>query len=471
MKQIVFYSWQSDLPNACNRGFIQGALENAAAAIKADDTVEIEPVVDRDTQGVPGAPDIASTIFAKITAADVFVADVSIIGRGDKRSTPNPNVLVELGYAFKALGPERVILVFNRAFGKIEELPFDLKMRRVLAYDMLAESKERAPERKILENQLDDAIRAALGTIRPAPTPAIPAVSAIETQQPNRNIVLRRNLGDVFRTLDQLQPKKHSAGGTVDELIGALNLTQETVAEFSKIAEIVAMMNDADAALEIHWWFGRVFERYNQLENFPGAYTNADFDYFRFLGHELYVTFIGFFLREQRWDILERVVSEPIPVRYLRREHGPGNVDWKYASEHLSSLIDESRRKQRMSLHADLLKERHTTGGLAAIMPMDDFMAADYFLFLLGEITPDTADVRLEWRPWSALYLDRPPMFLRNAEYKRPAGVLMKLFHIASIEEFRKRLAERTPLLERMFQNGSWAGPLGNDDIKRFGTR
>lgn len=51
------------------------------------------------------------------------MADVSITGRGEKRPTPNPNVLIELGYAFKALGHERVILVFNRAFGKIEELP------------------------------------------------------------------------------------------------------------------------------------------------------------------------------------------------------------------------------------------------------------------------------------------------------------------------------------------------------------
>jgi len=76
MKQIVFYSWQSDLPNSCNRGLIQDALESAVATIKADDTIAVEPVVDRDTQGVPGAPDIASTIFAKITAADVFVADV-----------------------------------------------------------------------------------------------------------------------------------------------------------------------------------------------------------------------------------------------------------------------------------------------------------------------------------------------------------------------------------------------------------
>src|SRR3990167_5443512 len=100
MRKVVFYSWQSDLPNATNIGFIQLALENAAAAIASDDTVAVEPVVDRDTQGVAGAPDIASTIFAKITAADIFVADVSIINRPKKgRPTPNPNVLIELGYA------------------------------------------------------------------------------------------------------------------------------------------------------------------------------------------------------------------------------------------------------------------------------------------------------------------------------------------------------------------------------------
>src|SRR5437867_1742499 len=100
MQRIVFYSWQSDLPNATNRGFIEQALENAVSGIAKDQSVAVEPVVDRDTQGVPGAPDISSTIFAKITAAHVFVADVSIVTRPEQgKSTPNPNVLIELGYA------------------------------------------------------------------------------------------------------------------------------------------------------------------------------------------------------------------------------------------------------------------------------------------------------------------------------------------------------------------------------------
>src|SRR5258708_32648261 len=104
-RSLVFYSWQFDLPNATNRGFILKALENAAKAIRDDDSIEVEPVIDRDTDGVPGSPDIASTIFGKIDQAQVFVCDISIINSDAlyqdatgqnvaARPTPNPNVLI-----------------------------------------------------------------------------------------------------------------------------------------------------------------------------------------------------------------------------------------------------------------------------------------------------------------------------------------------------------------------------------------
>jgi hypothetical protein len=97
----VFYSWQSDLPKNTNRGFIEQALESAAKSIRNDDSIRVEPVVDRDTAGAPGAPDIAQTILNKIDQSNVFVCDVSIIDRERPRPTPNPNVLIELGYALK----------------------------------------------------------------------------------------------------------------------------------------------------------------------------------------------------------------------------------------------------------------------------------------------------------------------------------------------------------------------------------
>jgi hypothetical protein len=160
MASTVFYSWQSDLPNSTNRGFIQRALERAAKDIISDESILVEPVVDRDTSGVPGSPDIATTILEKIDACDVFVCDVSIINHdSENRLTPNPNVLIELGYALKRLGWNRVIMIFNTQFGKVEDLPFDLRMKRVISYSAIQENQDKASERRKLQKQLTNALK------------------------------------------------------------------------------------------------------------------------------------------------------------------------------------------------------------------------------------------------------------------------------------------------------------------------
>lgn len=164
LKRTIFYSWQSDLPNNTNRGFIDTALRRAITAIGRDETAALEPVMDRDTLGIAGSPDIAISIFAKIASADVFVADVSIVNRGDDgRPTPNPNVLFELGFAVAELGWENVILVMNDVFGDPSTLPFDLRGRRVIVYSASREG-EKTEARGLLQGRLEAAIRAELGT-------------------------------------------------------------------------------------------------------------------------------------------------------------------------------------------------------------------------------------------------------------------------------------------------------------------
>ena len=183
----VFYSWQSDLPNSTNRGFIQKALENAAKAIRTDESVEVEPVIDRDTQGVAGSPNIAETILEKIKAAHVFVCDVSIINlemiemlkekdliddlKTKPRPTPNPNVLLELGYAMDALtlSDKQIVMVMNTAYGGPGLLPFDLKMNRIVTYHNSAESKDRATERRKLQKILEKALRTIFAEINGQP--------------------------------------------------------------------------------------------------------------------------------------------------------------------------------------------------------------------------------------------------------------------------------------------------------------
>jgi hypothetical protein len=111
----VFYSWQSDSPQALNRSFIEEALLEALRRLNSDATLEKAlretPVeLDKDIQGVAGSPPIADTILRKIENCAVFVADLSFVGEsksgftnasGKPRLFPNPNVLIEYGYALR----------------------------------------------------------------------------------------------------------------------------------------------------------------------------------------------------------------------------------------------------------------------------------------------------------------------------------------------------------------------------------
>lgn len=165
MSLNIFYSWQSDLPNKLNRGFIREALDEAVRAINADLGVEEAVRVDQDTIGVPGSPPIAETILRKIENCAVFVPDVSFVcGMVEGRRSPNPNVMIEYGYALKVCGDPRLIPVFNEAFGDWEKLPFDMRhKRRPILFNVSEDlpSEDRLSVRKELAKKLEAALREA----------------------------------------------------------------------------------------------------------------------------------------------------------------------------------------------------------------------------------------------------------------------------------------------------------------------
>jgi hypothetical protein len=185
-KITVFYSWQSDLPNCTNRNLIQDALERAIRSVNEPrESVNPPLVLDRDTLNVLGSPDIAGTILQKIDESDVIVADVSLVRDPNEqaspvRPSPNPNVLLELGWAAKSLGWPRMICVANLAYGKIEELPFDLRGRRVMTYASRPEDTERAPARNNLAKKFQGALQ---GVVDALPVRAVQTdgIGSVET--------------------------------------------------------------------------------------------------------------------------------------------------------------------------------------------------------------------------------------------------------------------------------------------------
>ncbi|MFQ3659283.1 MAG: hypothetical protein SNJ54_10075 [Anaerolineae bacterium] len=156
----IFYSWQSWTPGGANRHFISDALEKAVKELLKDDSIEVEPVIDRDTLGRAGSVDIASTIFEKIDDCHIFLCDATIVTPADSdRAAPNPNVMLELGYAAARLGWERIICVVNTSFGGVDLMPFDLRTRRLLPYSLLENSTDKASSRQKLTQSIHEAIR------------------------------------------------------------------------------------------------------------------------------------------------------------------------------------------------------------------------------------------------------------------------------------------------------------------------
>jgi hypothetical protein len=166
----LFFAWQSDSPLDDNKHLIRDAAREAVKRVSADADVEESPRLDHDTKGLSGTPEVASTIFSKIEQAGMFLGDVTFVGSsrssdGREKKLPNMNVAIEMGYAGRAVGWERIILVMNRAYGDADEQVFDIKHRRnPITFDVPADSvpERRKEEKRKLSKAIEEAMRARL---------------------------------------------------------------------------------------------------------------------------------------------------------------------------------------------------------------------------------------------------------------------------------------------------------------------
>jgi hypothetical protein len=127
----VFYAWQSDYAES-NRT-ISRALDDWAAGANANWPLVAPLAIDRATMPGEGAVRIDVALQEKIVRADFFVGDVTPTFNFRCRLCPNPNVLIEIGYALARKTPEQILLLEHRldvakvpGDGSAGNLPFDI---------------------------------------------------------------------------------------------------------------------------------------------------------------------------------------------------------------------------------------------------------------------------------------------------------------------------------------------------------
>ena len=123
-----------------------------------------------DTKGKFGSTDIVQTIFSKIDDCDIFIADVSAVcqyetidkdGNKKIKYMPNPNVMLELGYATHVVGWDRVICVLNSDYGAPENMPFDIASRRLTPFS-LKDGKSKGEIKRYIKSVIQDTVENVL---------------------------------------------------------------------------------------------------------------------------------------------------------------------------------------------------------------------------------------------------------------------------------------------------------------------
>lgn len=186
LKKTVFWSWQSDWSERETRNLMREAIVMALDRLKTDRRIEERLEIDHDTRGLPGSPDIVASILEKIEDASVFIGDITPIAISNHgKHVANPNVMIELGYAKKALGAGGVITVWNIAFtnSRPEDLPFDLRGRRgpiTYRLDAGASRKELAKARALLVDAFVDRIGGCLKHLQPVSPVQLPWQPSID---------------------------------------------------------------------------------------------------------------------------------------------------------------------------------------------------------------------------------------------------------------------------------------------------
>ena len=238
----IFYSWESDLPSSKNNAFIRGCIDKAIELAEEAETIEAER--DESTKDLTGSPDIVNSIFDKIDDADMFIGDVSLcFANQDKgKKSPNPNVLIELGYAIRVLGWDRIICVFNKTYGKPEELPFDIQHHRLLSYSFDGKSNNE------VKMDMAETIFKDIRDLRNK-TPLIKAgvpLHVVGCYDPNENRVIKDLLPvDLWSRVDlkEISELKNSAERLYEEIV---NLTERMSAEKVFQEETIEMMGDEE---------------------------------------------------------------------------------------------------------------------------------------------------------------------------------------------------------------------------------
>lgn len=218
--------------------------------------------------------------------------------------------------------------------------------------------------------------------------------------------------------------------------------------------------------------FGKALRTYDLPDGFSGSYRRTDFDGFKFLVYEMFVSLIASLLRNNRWDMLGNILAEDL---FVEKVHNGGYVSFERVSAYVGSLdgLRNSRlKKNRISIMGDIIKERFTNSELSQLLSHKELLEAGYFLFMRTVCHIDDAQhLYGVWCPRACVWLERAPSYIIKAESKRFLATMLPATGFSDEASFKENLINKHGAFTRYFSSGWKDDPLEFQDLEKLGTR
>ncbi len=140
---------------------------------------------------------------------------------------------------------------------------------------------------------------------------------------------------------------------------------------------------------------GKMMWREPEMTN----WHSHQFDAFKIIAHDLFVSALAVTLEEERFDLAAEMLARPWLLRERDGANRPSTSDFTAFNQSVASIENRNRRLNlnHLSLQAHLLRDAHPAGSSP---PFEAIMQADFVLFVRSSQTDDTA----RWYPFSLVY-------------------------------------------------------------------
>jgi len=276
----------------------------------------------------------------------------------------------------------------------------------------------------------------------------------------------------IFKDLEQTKPDFTKFEEMDDAIVDQIEKGLQISYDFISAALLASKYNNLEVIKTIYNSFGNFLKLYEPPTT--GSYRPSDYDGFKFLTYEMFVSFIAGLIKYGRWEVIGDVLSADL---FVEKSHDSGYRAFVRVSEYIGSL-DKLRNDRlnlgRTSITADFIKARFSESKLSELITFKEFVEADYFLFVRSVCHEEDLNSPYNtWFPQSCVYLEWVPRYIVMAESITFLGKLSKTSGFEGSEEFKKRLTDRHGIIIKYLSPFSipFADYLRNYDFGKLGSR